>query len=714
MAAPATWLDLDVAGMHCAACESKVRAAVESVPGVDAVQVDRAIGRIRASGSASAEALASALKRAGYQSRPVPSGQTLAQSRKAADRDSARRELIWRRRAILGIGLWLPLEAIHMLSGGTHHPGTMEWLQVIAALVAMLLVGLPYFVSAWNALRARSANMDSLIAMGSLAAMGLSISNLARGEGGSFVTEAVALLAVVSIGHWLESRGARRTGDAVRSLLALQPEEAELVVASGQARRIPSDSIVIGDRIIIRPGARCATDGVVEEGTAALDTAALTGESVPVPVGPGDQIAAGSIATDGRLVVRATASGRDSSLVRIARVVQDAQATRAPVQRLADRVCGVFVPAVLGIAALTVTVWAILGEPGTGVLCAVTVLVISCPCALGIATPLAMATGVGAAAGRGILLREAGAIEAGARVRRMALDKTGTLSIGSPRVRSMQAAPGWPEQEPLRLAAAVESASEHPVARAIVAHAREAGLIWGPVQGFTAEPGIGVQGTVEGKVVRVRRDPQASARVEVDGALALTIQCDDPPRANAAAALRRLEELGVQCSILSGDRASAVGEFAQVVGVNSERVWGDLLPTQKAECVRELGPGAAFVGDGINDAPALASAGFGVAMGGGTAIAIESAQAVILRDDPLAIPELLSLCRRTMQTVRQNLTLAFLYNSVMIPVAAFGALGEHGPLLAAMAMAFSDLSVVGNTLRLRQAMRHQRADGVNS
>ena len=709
MSAPAVWLELDVEGMHCAACELKVRAAAEGVVGVEAVTVDRSIGRIRTSGCASVEAVATAIKQAGYLARPSPIGQTLAQSRVAADRQAARRELIWRRRATLGVCLWLPLEAIHILAGSTHHAGFVEWLQVVAALVAMLLVGLPYFVSAWRAMRAGNANMDTLIAIGALAAMGLSISNMARGAGGSYVAEAVALLAVVSIGHWLESRGARRTGDAVRSLLALQPEEAELVLAAGQTRRIPSDSIVAGDRIIVRPGGRCPIDGVVEDGTAALDTAALTGESVPTPVRAGELIAAGAIATDGRLVVRATAPGRDSSLVRIARIVQEAQATRAPVQRLADRFCSRFVPAVLVVALVTAIISTILGEPGTGVLCAVTVLVISCPCALGIATPLAMATGVGLAAGRGILVREAGAIEAGARVRRIALDKTGTLSIGEPRVCAIQAAPGWPEQEPLRLAAAVESASEHPVARAIVAHARAADLSWGDVQAFSAEPGIGVQGTVEGKLVRVCRDTRASARVEVDGALALTIQCEDPPRANAAAAVSRLAALGVECSILSGDRAAVIAEFAVAVGVTAQRAWGDLLPPQKAECVKELGVGTAFVGDGINDAPALASAEFGVAMGGGTAIAIESAQAVILRDDPLAIPELLIICRRTMQTVRQNLALAFLYNSVMIPVAAFGALGEHGPLLAAIAMGLSNLSVVGNTLRLRQTMRREAA-----
>jgi Cu+-exporting ATPase len=455
----------------------------------------------------------------------------------------------------------------------------------------------------------------------------------------------------------------------------------------------------------VRPGARVSVDGLVVEGASALDESVLTGESIPVDRSVGDHVVAGAINTTGVLLVEAKVDGRGTTLARIARLVQESRASRADIQRLADRISAVFVPVVVSIAAFTLLGWWIAGDPAKGAIAMVTVLIIACPCALGLATPMAVVVATGHAAKRGILVRDAASLERAGRATRVVFDKTGTLTLGRPEVVSIEPVSGVGAIDLLQAAASVEQASEHPLAKAIVKAAQARGVRLSAVSGFVSMPGQGVRGAVAGRMVEVVRSTDASCEVRISGATVGTIDLADAPRPDAPQAISALGGLGLEVVMLSGDRRSRAVEIAERIGIAAANVVAETDPAGKSAFIESSPRGTVMVGDGVNDAAALTRADVGLALASGTSVAIESAGIVVPGDRVLAVPETIRIARMTLSAIRQNLFLAFAYNVSMIPIAALGLLGIHGPLIAAGAMALSDLSVVGNALRLRSRLR---------
>ncbi|MHC4590903.1 MAG: heavy metal translocating P-type ATPase, partial [Planctomycetota bacterium] len=474
--------------------------------------------------------------------------------------------------------------------------------------------------------------MDTLIAMGATTAYVFSLIVFVAQLSGRlleqplYFSEAAALLGLISLGHWLEARASAKAGSAVRELLELQPDRAEILDADGTTQTVPSARIEPGQKLLIRPGARVPVDGVVIEGETEIDESVVSGESLPVPKTVGDEVVAGSMNTTGRLVIEATVDGRHTTVTRIAEIVQRAQASKAGIQRLADRVCAVFVPAVLSIAAVTFIVWwLVAGRLAEGIVATVTVLIISCPCALGLATPMAVMVGAGSASRRGILIKSAAALEQAGRTRQVVFDKTGTLTVGRPEVTRIDRLDDhFGDDEVLRLAAAVESASEHPIGRAIVRAAADRDLDLPPVSGFQALPGHGVSGTVDGRSVEVGRADGATCRVTVDAREVAELTITDAVRADAAEAVSRLRDMDVEVTMLSGDRRAVAEAVGRALGLAPGQVEAEATPESKGAFVRALPPGAVMVGDGINDAAALVEADLGIAMASGTNIAIEA------------------------------------------------------------------------------------------
>jgi P-type Cu+ transporter len=728
---------LHVTGMHCAACVGRVESALKRVPGVTSAEVSLAgaMASVRGEGL-DAAALAEAVRSSGYDAEPMADRRSLAERREELESRLRGSERAWKSRVIVGAVVWVPLELLHWFghhAGVDVHAGPGLWLSILAATGVFLFVGSAFFASAWRAARARSTNMDTLVSLGAIAAFGLSIANLVRQrlgveEAPLYFVEASGLLTLIAIGHFIEARMSARAGDALRELLHLQPDEVTRLESPDDAegRPVPSADVMPGQFVLIRPGERVAVDGEIVDGTSSLDESVVTGESIPVDRGPGDPVVAGSMNLNGRLVVEATADGASTTLARIAEIVINAQAGKTSVQRLADRVSAVFVPSALGVAGLTVLGWGLLaGEWTTGVISAVTVLVISCPCALGLATPTAVMAGSGAASRRGILVRSAAALERAAALGAIAFDKTGTLTLGRPRVVEAS-------DEALRLASALSASSTHPLSRAVVEAAKERGLDVPEASEQSEEPGVGVRGRVEGRSVEVIAAGRAADRgvelpstehedaslsvVLADGEPVGVIAFRDEAREDAPGLIESLRARGVEVHVLSGDREPAVRAVARSLGLEAESVHAGLSPEDKvarvrelAEAMRERGATLAMVGDGINDAAALAEAGahggVGIAIGTGANVAIESADIVIPGDRLDAITGVVRIGRRTRSTIRQNLALAFVYNTLAIPAAAFGLLGVHGPIIAALAMALSDISVLGNSLRLAARLR---------
>ena len=705
---------LRVQGMDCAGCAVAVRKALEAVPGVRKADVDFAAGLALVEGGAMADDLRNAVDGAGYRAESIETFQDPRALRAEAERRQAASLSAWRRRAITGAALWVPMEALHWWSRGSHwHGPAMDAVMLAGSTLSMLLVGAGFWRSALAVLRKGRTNMDVLIAMGATTAWSASVVVfLAQRQGAlldqpTWFSEAAALLAIISVGHWMEAAATRRAGLAVRELLELQPERVERVKEDGQPEDVEAARVRPGDVLRVRPGGRIPVDGRIEQGTADLDEAVVTGESLPVTRGTGEAVSAGTLNLNGQLLVRSAVHGGATSIARVALQVQRAQSSRAPIQALADRVAGVFVPGVLAVAVVTAIGWGVAGDWATGVLAATTVLIISCPCALGVATPMAIMVGAGEASLRGVLVKDAGALERAGRVDQVWFDKTGTLTRGEPEVTALEPLAGEVAAT-LALAAAAESGSEHPVARAIVRKARSMGLSVPSAGAFTATPGQGVQATVEGRRVEVMRDAQASCVVRVDGVPSLRIQVRDQIREQAPTVVESLRRLGVQSGMLTGDRASEAARIAVACGMDPSQVRADLTPARKAELVQASGPRAAMVGDGVNDAAALAQSALGVAMGGGVSVAGESAAVVLVGGRLEALPGLLRVGRETLRCIRQNLFLAFAYNALAIPAAAFALLGSHGPAVAAAAMALSDLSVVGNAVRLKWRLGRQR------
>jgi len=653
------------------------------------------------------------------------------------------------RRFWVGLALSLPVVALEMgghLMGLGHTIGqqTSNWIQMLLATPVVLWAGWPFFVRAWQSLVTRNLNMFTLIAMGIGVAWVYSmVATLApdvfpaafRGHDGSVAVyfEAASVITVlVLLGQVLELRARETTSGAIRALLDLAPKTARKIMPDGTEQEVQLDTVQVGDRLRVRPGEKVPVDGAVREGRSAVDESMVTGESMPVTKGVGAKVIGGTINQSGGLVIEAEKVGRDTMLSQIVQLVAEAQRSRAPIQRLADQVSGYFVPAVIGVAVLAFLAWATWGpEPqfSYGLMAAVAVLIIACPCALGLATPMSIMVGVGRGAGAGVLIKNAEALEHMEKVDTLVVDKTGTLTEGRPAVTAIVPAPGFTEVEILRLSASVERASEHPLAVAILAAAEKQGVATAPVTDFDSPTGKGALGTVEGRHIvlgnkaflaehgvdvsplaqqadRLREDGATAIFAGVDGRVAGAIAIADPVKASTPEALAGLKEEGVRVVMLTGDNWTTARAVAKRLGI--DEVEAEVLPDQKSAVVdkfKRAGRVVAMAGDGVNDAPALAAADVGIAMGTGTDVAMESAGVTLLKGDLTGIVRARRLSRATMHNIRQNLFFAFIYNALGVPVAAgvlypfFGVL--LSPIIAAAAMALSSVSVIGNAVRLR-------------
>ena len=766
---------INVAGMSCASCVAHVTKAARAVPGVAEVAVNLAGGRANVRfdpGRTDAAHVAAAITDAGYTAEPASPGVASADAEEKRLQQQVRHAQSWLRRAVVGLALWLPVEAAHWLLqlAGVHGHAAMQamlWAALATATVAIVYVGSAFYRSAWTALRHRTSNMDTLIALGVTVAYGYSLAYLIGGWARLwplpmgdqvYFMEASALLALISLGHWLEAAARRSAGRAIRQLMDLAPAMAlrlprggvasqELRVAGPEVgpRRLPilnsqlatPDSqlptsvavsdLHLGDRVLVRPGDRVPTDGVVVEGASGIDESMLTGEPLPVRRAIGDAVVGGTIAVDGRLVVRVTRTGADTTLSQIVQLVERAQDSRPPVQRLADQVAAVFVPVVLAIAAATAVGWYAWGTahgwPAAAVWARVavttcSVLLIACPCALGLAVPAALMVGTGLGARRGILVRDIDALQMAERVTVVALDKTGTLTRGRPAVTAVVASGGAAEADVLRAAAAAEQFSAHPLAKAITAAARARGVDVPTPAAFDTIPGLGITATIDGRPAIVGAaalladrgitvPPVAPAAgetlvfVAIDGRSVGHLTLVDEVRPDAAAAVADLHAMGIRTVLLTGDNRAAADVVAATVGIDA--VHADVRPGGKADVIASLRTGparVAMVGDGINDAPALAAADLGIAVGSASDVAKESGGIVLVGESLAGVAAALRLGRATMRAIRQNLFWAFAYNVVAIPLAASGRLN---PAWAAAFMAGSDVAVLANALRLRRA-----------
>jgi len=722
-------LDLGVGGMTCASCVARVEKALKKVPGVQDAAVNLATESARVvyrGADDLAPLLRRAVRDAGYAPRAADAALT--------EGDAAP----WAGFAPVGLGLLLcaPLVLPMLLLPWGIAWMPPAWVQFALATLVQFGLGARFYKSAWHALKAGSGNMELLVALGTTAAWLLSVWQWA-GQGAHahlYFESAALVVTLVRLGKWLEERAKRQTTTAIRALHALRPELAHLIDWDGQEKDIPADELRTGDRVAVRPGERVPADGVLDEGATQVDESMLTGEPLPVPKGVGDAFTGGAINGDGRVLLRVTAVGSESVLAHIIRLVQDAQAVKAPVQRLVDRVSAVFVPAVIGAALLTLAgCWLAGAGLEMALIRAVAVLVIACPCALGLATPTAIMAGTGVAARFGILIKDAEALEVAHRLDIVAFDKTGTLTLGQPRLLALLPAPGVDEAAALRAAASLQSGSEHPLARAVLAAARERGMAIQPPQDVRAAPGQGAEGHVEGHRVLIgspRWMGELGASLgpltdqaweqQTQGATVsvLAVQTDaarppqgmalltfgDEPKPGAREAIERLRSIGLRTVMISGDNRAAAESMARRLGLKPENgeVLAEVLPGDKAAAVRRLREGGhrvGMVGDGVNDAPALAAADVGIAMGNGADAAMHAAAVTLMRGDVALVPAALDISRRTVAKIRQNLFWAFVYNVAGIPLAALGYLS---PVVAGAAMALSSVSVMSNALLLRR------------
>jgi P-type Cu+ transporter len=712
---------LKIEGMTCASCVGRVEKALAKVPGVLRVSVNLATEQ------ASVQALSN-VPLAALQAAVVKAGYTAAEPATAAP--AAPRLPEWLPVALSAL-LTLPLVAPMLLQLFGVDWMLGGWVQVLLATPVQFGLGARFYRAGWKALRAGTGNMDLLVALGTSAAYGLSLFQLLRhGDHGMahlYFEASAAVITLVLLGKWLEARAKRQTTDAIRALNALRPTTAH-VRRDGVELELPVAQVIVGDLVVIRPGERIPVDGDVIEGASHVDESLITGESLPVTKGAGDRVTGGAINGEGLLLVKATAVGAETTLARIIRLVESAQADKAPIQRIVDRVSAVFVPVVLGVALLTfLGWWGATGEVERALINAVAVLVIACPCALGLATPTAIMAGTGVAARHGVLIKDAQALELAHSIRAVALDKTGTLTEGRPALVAVLPAAPASRSEVLGLAAGLQQASEHPLARAVMAMARDEAMTVPDAQLAQALPGRGVQATVQGRSLALGSSrlldelgaPRGALAAEADrleregrtvswlieraptGARLLGLLAfGDTIKPTARQAVSRLHALGIHTMMLTGDNEGSAHAVARELGI--DEVHANVLPGDKAAAVRALRASAgrvAMVGDGINDAPALAAADVGIAMATGTDVAMETAGITLMRGDPRLVADAIDISRRTYAKIKQNLWWAFGYNVLGIPLAAFGLLN---PVIAGAAMAFSSVSVVTNALTLRR------------
>ncbi|MCD7042077.1 heavy metal translocating P-type ATPase [Pseudomonas sp. MAFF 311096] len=717
-----TTFDLPISGMTCASCAGRVERALGKVPGVQSVSVNLANERahVEVRGQMDPGVLIAAVDKAGYTA-------SLPQSESATDANQAQRLHHERWALLLAILLALPLVLPMLVEPFGLHWMLPAWAQFALATPVQFIFGARFYIAAWKAVRAGAGNMDLLVAIGTSAGYGLSIYEWLTAHPGMaphlYFEASAVVIALVLLGKYLESRAKRQTASAIRALEALRPERA-IRVLDGREEDVAINALKLNDLVLVKPGERFPVDGEVVEGQSHADEALISGESLPVPKQPGDNVTGGAINGEGRLLVRTLALGAESVLARIIRLVEDAQAAKAPIQKLVDKVSQVFVPTVLVLALVTLVGWWLYGAPlETAIINAVAVLVIACPCALGLATPTAIMAGTGVAARHGILIKDAEALERAHAVSAVVFDKTGTLTSGTPRIAHLAAVDGN-EALLLQQAGALQRGSEHPLAKAVLDACNEKGLTVADVTASQSLTGRGIAGTLDGRPLalgnrRLLEESGLSAGDLADSAtsweaegrtLSWLIEQGAQPRVlglfafgdtlkpGALEAVEQLKARHISSHLLTGDNRGSARVVAEALGIDD--VHAEVLPADKAATVVALKKTGvvAMVGDGINDAPALAAADIGIAMGGGTDVAMHAAGITLMRGDPRLVPAALEISRKTYAKIRQNLFWAFVYNLIGIPLAAFGLLN---PVLAGAAMALSSVSVVSNALLLK-------------
>ena len=719
---PAHSLELDISGMTCASCAGRVEKALAKVPGVKSASVNLATERahVELLGQVDPGLLINAVTQAGY-------GASLHQSEKNTEDDQHKRLHRERWALTLAIVLALPLVLPMLLAPFGIHWMLPAWAQFVLATPVQFVLGARFYVAAWKAVKAGAGNMDLLVALGTSAGYGLSLYEWAIAKPGTmphlYFEASAVVIALVLLGKYLESRAKRQTASAIRALEALRPERA-LRMVDGQEQDVAISDLRLNDLVLVKPGERFPVDGEVVEGQSHADEALISGESLPVPKQPGDKVTGGAINGEGRLVIKTLALGTETVLARIIRLVEDAQSAKAPIQKLVDKVSQVFVPVVLLIALATLLGWWLYGAPiETALINAVAVLVIACPCALGLATPTAIMAGTGVAARHGILIKDAEALERAHEVSAVVFDKTGTLTSGTPQIAHFSALDG-DEAHLLQAAGALQRGSEHPLAKAVLDACAARNLNVPDVTDSQSLTGRGIAGTLEGRRLALGNRRLLEETGLAPGSLAASASAwetegrtlswlieespqpqvlglfafGDTLKPGAQSAIAQLNARHISSHLLTGDNRGSAKVVAEALGISD--VHAEVLPADKAATVAELKKTGvvAMVGDGINDAPALAAADIGIAMGGGTDVAMHAAGITLMRGDPRLVPAALEISRKTYAKIRQNLFWAFIYNVIGIPLAAFGFLN---PVLAGAAMAFSSVSVVSNALLLK-------------